>query len=53
MKMDKETDTVQWGLNRPGSPQFSARLVQEGKRLHYLADRAGITGAFNEEGVTN
>lgn len=28
MKMDKETDTVQWGLNRPGSPQFSARLVQ-------------------------
>ncbi|EHA0102672.1 type IV toxin-antitoxin system YeeU family antitoxin, partial [Escherichia coli] len=47
--MDKETDTVQWGLNRPGSPQFSARLVQEGKRLHYLADRAGITGAFNEE----
>lgn len=49
MKMDKETDTVQWGLNRPGSPQFSARLVQEGKRLHYLADRAWITGAFNEE----
>lgn len=29
MKMDKETDTVQWGLNRPGSPQFSARLVQD------------------------
>ncbi|HAT2609574.1 TPA: type IV toxin-antitoxin system YeeU family antitoxin [Kluyvera intermedia] len=49
MKIDKETDTVRWGLNRPGSPQFSARLVQEGNRLHYLADRAGITGAFNEE----
>lgn len=49
MKMDKETDTVRWGLNRPGSPQLGARLVQEGNRLHYLADRAGITGAFNEE----
>ena len=49
MKIDKETDTVLWGLIRPGSPQFSARLVHEGNRLHYLADRAGITGAFNEE----
>lgn len=49
MKMDKETDTVRWGLNRPGSPQFSARLVQEGNRLHYLADRADITGTFNGE----
>ncbi len=49
MKMDKETDTVRWGLNRPGSPQLGARLVQEGNRLHYLADRAGTTGAFNEE----
>lgn len=49
MKIDKETDTVRWGLNRPGSPQLGARLVQEGNRLHYLADRAGITGAFNEE----
>ncbi|EDU0977638.1 type IV toxin-antitoxin system YeeU family antitoxin [Salmonella enterica subsp. enterica serovar Anderlecht] len=49
MKMDKETDTVRWGLNRTGPPQFSARLVQEGNRLHYLADRAGITGTFNEE----
>ncbi|EBI3997063.1 type IV toxin-antitoxin system YeeU family antitoxin, partial [Salmonella enterica] len=27
----------------------TARLVQEGNRLHYLADRAGITGTFNEE----
>ncbi len=49
MKMDKETDTGRWGLNRPGSPQLGARLVQEGNCLHYLADRAGITGAFNEE----
>ena len=26
------------------TPCFGARLVQEGNRLHYLADRAGIRG---------
>lgn len=35
-----------WGL-RPGvSPCFGARLVQEGNRLHYLADRANVSGQF-------
>ena len=38
----------QWGLKRTISPCFGARLVQEGCRLHYLADRAGITGTFSE-----
>jgi len=28
------------------TPCFGARLVQEGNRLHYLADRAGIRGRF-------
>ncbi|HED5892938.1 TPA: type IV toxin-antitoxin system YeeU family antitoxin [Salmonella enterica] len=42
-------DTPEWGLRCDVMPRFSARLVQEGNRLHYLADRAGITGAFNEE----
>jgi cytoskeleton bundling-enhancing protein CbeA-like protein len=28
-------------------PRFGARLVQEGNRLHYLADRAGLTGSFS------
>ncbi|EAW9403130.1 type IV toxin-antitoxin system YeeU family antitoxin [Salmonella enterica] len=42
-------DNLEWGLRREVMPRFSARLVQEGSRLHYLADRAGITGAFNEE----
>lgn len=37
-----------WGLKRDISPCFGARLVQEGCRLHFLADRAGISGAFNE-----
>ncbi|PKQ50729.1 hypothetical protein CXH12_05520 [Citrobacter portucalensis] len=40
-----------WGLKRDISPCFGARLVQEGYRLHFLADRAGISGAFNEEEV--
>ncbi|EOJ5665234.1 type IV toxin-antitoxin system YeeU family antitoxin, partial [Escherichia coli] len=30
------------------TPCFGARLVQEGNRLHYLADRAGIRGRFRD-----
>lgn len=37
-----------WGLKRNITPCFGARLVQEGNRLHYLADRASITGQFSE-----
>lgn len=37
-----------WGLRRRISPCFGARLVQEDSRLHYLADRANITGRFSE-----
>ncbi|WP_275993233.1 type IV toxin-antitoxin system YeeU family antitoxin [Enterobacter asburiae] len=37
-----------WGLKRDITPFFGARLVQEGNRLHYLNDRASITGAFSE-----
>ncbi|MBS8421010.1 type IV toxin-antitoxin system YeeU family antitoxin [Escherichia coli] len=29
------------------TPCFGARLVQEGNRLHYLADRAGIRGLYS------
>ncbi|HHK8859212.1 TPA: type IV toxin-antitoxin system YeeU family antitoxin [Escherichia coli] len=42
-------DTPEWGLRCDVMPRFTARLVQEGNQLHYLADRAGITGTFNEE----
>lgn len=45
----KKHDNSEWGLRCDVIPRFSARLVQEGYRLHYLADRSGITGAFNEE----
>ena len=37
-----------WGLKPAAIPCFGARLVQEGNRLHYLADRACITGTFSE-----
>lgn len=36
-----------WGLQSDIPPRFGARLVQEGNRLHYLADRAGLTGSFS------
>lgn len=37
-----------WGLKRSITPCFGARLVQEGNRLHYLADRASIAGTFSD-----
>lgn len=37
-----------WGLRHIIPPCFGARLVQEGNRLHYLADRASIIGTFSE-----
>ncbi len=37
-----------WGRQRDITPRLGARLVQEGNRLHYLADRASITGKFSD-----
>lgn len=39
----------QWGLTCNKTPCFGARLVQEGHRLHFLADRAGFTGDFSDD----
>lgn len=41
-------DAPRWGLQHDMTPCFGARLVQEGNRLHYLADRASITGQFSD-----
>lgn len=41
-------DTPEWGLRRDITPRFGTRLVQEARRLHFLADRASITGTFSE-----
>lgn len=38
-----------WGLQRDITPRLGARLVQEGARLHFLADRANCVGAFTPE----
>lgn len=38
---------ITWGLRRDITPRLGARLVQEGNRLHYLADRASMTGKFS------
>ncbi|HEP0934976.1 TPA: type IV toxin-antitoxin system YeeU family antitoxin [Enterobacter roggenkampii] len=39
----------QWGLKSTITPCFGARLVQEGYRVHFLADRAGFNGAFSDD----
>ncbi|MDX8078708.1 type IV toxin-antitoxin system YeeU family antitoxin, partial [Escherichia coli] len=41
-------DRPWWGLPCTVTPCFGARLVQEGNRLHYLADRAGIRGLSSD-----
>lgn len=40
------TPPHEWGLQSDITPRFGARLIQEGNRLYYLADRAGLTGEF-------
>ncbi|AMG98877.1 MAG: type IV toxin-antitoxin system YeeU family antitoxin [Enterobacter asburiae] len=40
--------TPAWGLKRNITPQLGARLVQQGNRLHFLSDRASISGIFSE-----
>lgn len=47
--MPESTSCQQWGLKRAITPCFGARLVQEGNRLHFLADRAGFNGAFSDD----
>ncbi len=45
--MNKDTSQI-WGLKRDITSCFGARLVQEGHRLYFLADRAGFTGSFSK-----
>ncbi|MBT9186113.1 type IV toxin-antitoxin system YeeU family antitoxin [Pectobacterium punjabense] len=46
-------EAPEWGLKRTITPQFGARLVQEGHYLHYLADRASVVGTFSETEARN
>lgn len=47
-KITTDMPVPKWGLKRNITPQFGARLVQEGNRLHYLTDRADIAGQFSD-----
>lgn len=40
---------LKWGLDCDTSPCFGARLVQEGNRLHFLADRTSFYGEFTAD----
>ncbi|EAR3735110.1 type IV toxin-antitoxin system YeeU family antitoxin [Salmonella enterica] len=35
-----------WGLRNDITPSFGARLIQQGNKLYFLADRASISGEF-------
>lgn len=48
LTMDDDAIKPWWGLKCDTTPCFGARLVQEGNRLHYLADRASIMGQFSD-----
>ncbi|MEG1247552.1 MAG: type IV toxin-antitoxin system YeeU family antitoxin [Citrobacter sp.] len=45
----ESSSCLQWGLKRDITPCFGARLVQEGNRLYFLADRAGFNGSFSDD----
>lgn len=47
--MNKTEKNLIWGLSTTITPAFGARLVQEGRRLHYLSDRSAINGTFIPE----
>lgn len=40
-----------WGLQCAITPRLGARLVQQDRRLHFLADRAGLIGTFTSEAL--
>ncbi|RKJ88990.1 hypothetical protein D6R50_06765 [Aeromonas veronii] len=37
---------AQWGLPHTVTPRFGARLIQEHHRLHFLSNRASLTGEW-------
>lgn len=47
------SDPPEWGLKCAITPRLGARLVQEGNRLHYLADRASVIGTFSKTEARN
>ncbi|OKP21440.1 type IV toxin-antitoxin system YeeU family antitoxin [Serratia fonticola] len=46
---DNSTPSTTWGLQSAITPRLGTRLVQQGDRLHFLADRAGLVGTFSPD----
>ncbi len=46
---DNSIPSPVWGLRCAITPRLGARLVQQGNRLHFLADRAGFVGTFTPD----
>ncbi|MFV8907186.1 type IV toxin-antitoxin system YeeU family antitoxin [Serratia fonticola] len=46
LEPDTSPTTPTWGLQCAITPRLEARLVQQARRLHFLADRAGFVGTF-------
>ncbi|HHQ6722813.1 TPA: type IV toxin-antitoxin system YeeU family antitoxin [Serratia fonticola] len=51
LEPDTPTTAPAWGLQCAITPRLGARLVQQGHRLHFLADRAGLIGKFTPEAL--
>lgn len=45
-RINTSDNTPIWGLQSAITPRLGARLVQQGNRLHFLADRSGFVGTF-------
>ena len=46
-----EHTQIEWGLPRSMTPRFSARLIQSGCHLDFLADRAGLIGEWTTDAL--
>lgn len=51
LELDIPPTTPVWGLQCAITPRLGGRLVQQGRHLHFLADRAGLIGTFTPEAL--
>lgn len=51
LESDTPPTATVWGLRCAITPRLGARLVQQGRRLHFLADHAGLIGTFTPEAL--
>ncbi len=51
LEPDTPPMTPIWGLQCAITPRLGARLVQQGRRLHFLAGRASLIGTFTSKAL--